>query len=351
MNLPKLFRIRYALKWLKRRGDVSHSIVACTECFGDEGFRRALLAEARKISVPCPACGAMHGAKLDRAGLERGCAIFFVEGTVPTGRGVFAPVIQVNDARGEIDLFGLSSLNRDIERLRTDHGIYCFYYGPPLWRFGKPSDEDGYVHWSDEDLDYVLDNCQSSEINPDSEFYRVQINVKEDEIEDARFCSPPANVTRSTWRFDSENVTICYCAFDIETCLHESRVSLENDIFVAILSPNRPLRLLNLDTCAPPADATRFEDPSIWLLALIYSAERSYPICRRLARRILERGYDGFTYTSFFQQAAERPHRNIAVFGEPIRDARVKVKSINTVRLNELAYRWQLGPVVLGAYR
>jgi hypothetical protein len=250
---------------------------------------------------------------------------------------------------GSSDLFGTESLNSDLTYLEREHGIYCFYNGPPLWQFGKPWGEDGNVDWSMSDFDYIIENCPSRTIVGENILYRAQRNVPEMEICDGRFCSPPESV-QTSWRFDSDDTPICYAAFDVETCLHESRVVLSDDIFVAVMAPKRPLRMLDLSECNTPPGVTPFEDPKIWLLALLYASEASYEVCRKLAKRIRERAYDGFIYTSYFQQASERPHLDVAIFGRPIRDGLLEVTSINKVVLRNVAYDWQFGPVVKGAY-
>ncbi len=325
-------------------------VVACSNCFRDHGLRATAFQAGRDLDGGCPSCRSLTGRKLSRRVLEEVCGEFFVQGSIFTGRGIFAPVIQVNDRRGHSDRFGTAELNADVAMLDEKHDIYCFYYGPPLWMFGKPSEENGQVVWDDADIDYILDNCNKVALESDL-LYRIQRNLKDSEITSHRFCSPPEQFRKNYWRFDSENVSICYAALDVETCLHESRVTLQDDIFVATLAAQRPLHLLDLTTCETPPNTTSFNDPSIWLCSLLYdSGSQSYEVCRRLARHICDRRYDGFVYTSFFQQAAERPHKNVALFGTPIRSGTVAVRSINRVQLRNMVYDWGFGPLTFGAF-
>jgi hypothetical protein len=236
---------------------------------------------------------------LDRETLLEVCQALFVQGSIPSGRGIFAPLVQVNDLHGSSDQFGTPVLNADIDFLRDALQIYCFYYGPPLWMFGKTPGEDGAVEWYDGNLDHIIENCSDLSLSGGAALYRVQLNLGETDLCACRFCSPPQENRMMFWRFDNEDLPICYTAFDVETCLHETRVSLEDEIYVGVLKPRRNLRLLDLSTCATPEGTTQFEDPAIWLRSLLYNGKESYETCRRLATRIRDRGYDGFMYESY----------------------------------------------------
>lgn len=220
---------------------------------------------------------------------------------------------------------------------------------PSLWQFGKPYEEDGTVSWNDSDFDYVIDNCASTILDQQALIYRLQLNVPETELIDSRFCSPP-DAVRKPQRFDSRDLPILYAAFDVETCLHESRITLEDECFVAVLKPSVPAKLLDLSKCTAPAAANQFENPNIWLRALLYNGKDVYEVCRRLANRIHARGFDGFIYPSYFQQTAERTHRNVALFGRPVKAGKLLMHSLQKVRLSNVAYDWQFAPVVKGAY-
>lgn len=323
---------------------MSSEVIACSKCFCDFGLRRTAEAFGMKIDAPCPRCDASDSSKLDHAALEETCYEYFVRGSTRTGYGNFAPLIQFNPLREDFDPFGTPRLNKDLAVLR-DLGFVCFLYGPPLWRFGKPPNEDGIVEWSQDDLDYVIDACPEVWVSTSTQVFRVQIDVGEANIVPQRFCSPPQQFRTRLGRFDSQQLPVWYGAFDVETCLHESRITLQHEISVAVCSPSRPLRMIDLSKCELPVP-TPFEDPAIWLLALIYNGEDSYETCRRLAQEIANRGYDGFLYTSFFQQAASRNHTNIALFNRPIMEGLLEVISMNSVRLKNVAYDWQFGPQV-----
>ena len=324
-------------------------IVICSDCFKDFGLRAIAAHRGTMVPSVCPVCKSTTGSKLTKNELEELCGTYFVRGSTPTGKGIFAPQIQFNDQREEYHLFSTPTVNDDIEMLARVHKIRCFYYCPPLWQFGKPCEEDGTMSWNDSEFDYVIDNCQTRIIDQQTLVYRLQLNVSETELIDSRFCSPP-DAIRKFQRFDSRDLPILYAAFDVETCLHESRITLEDACFVAVLKPLEITKLLDLSKCTSPAAANQFENPNIWLHALLYNGKDIYEVCRRLANRIHARGFDGFIYPSYFQQSAERTHHNIAFFGRPVKAGKLLLHSLQKVRLSNVAYDWQFAPVVKGAY-
>ena len=166
-------------------------------------------------------------------------------------------------------------------------------------------------------------------------------------ISNLRFCSPPDTI-RKYQRFDSEHLPILYAARDVETCLHESRVTLQDECYVAVLVAKKKMNLLDLSGCGSPNNVTPFENPRIWLQSLLYDSDSSYEACRGLARRIQTKGHDGFVYTSYFQQAAQRTHQNVAVFGRPVVSGDFAVRSLQKLRLNDVAYAWQFASIVKG---
>jgi len=326
---------------------LENKIVACSECWADYGLQAIAATLGHEATSNCPSCNSPSGRKLRRSDLYEMCDTFFVDGSVPVGQGMFAPVIQVNDGRGSSDKFGTKELNEDIKRLEKEHGIFCFYYGPPMWMLGKSPDENGDVAWSEEDFDITLDHCQDRILKPNETIYRVRTNLLKQDIKAEQFCSPPEEKRDELWRFDSKELKICYAALDVETCLHETRITLQDNIFVATIRPIKPLRLLDLTTCQR-ADVTPFDNPMIWINSLLYDGKENYHVCRQLAQRIKNRGYDGFVYRSYFQQVAERVHINIALFGGPIAEGAIKVISINTVKVKNATYDWNFGPAIVG---
>lgn len=323
---------------------LARKIIGCSECFHDTGLRKVSEKFGNSSPRPCPNCGSLEGSKLTHKALEVACTEFFVRGSIFSGKGWFAPMLQFNYHDRPIDEVGREPLRKDIRLLSEAFGLKVFLYGPPLWMFGKPVEEGGEQSWETSDYQKICDYHHERELNSNATFFRVQRNI-EFTPEDARFCSPPEEFRRTYGRFDSPELPILYCSLDVETCLHESRVSLEDDIFVATMRPTRTLRLLDLTSPKTGFTISPFDDPRIWLKSLIYD-HGSYDVCQQLALHIRSLGYDGFVVESYFQQVAQAEHANLCLFGRPVVAGSVGVEGVNKVNLHNVSYEFGFGPAV-----
>ena len=75
------------------------AVVACAECFENEGLRLDATAIGGEQSSVCPRCGAIGGGKLTKRSLARLAQSFFVLGSVHRTRFGAAPLITFNDRR------------------------------------------------------------------------------------------------------------------------------------------------------------------------------------------------------------------------------------------------------------
>ena len=103
---------------------------------------------------------------------------------------------------------------------------------------------------------------------------------------------------------------------------------------------------------------------------LFFAGNHSYEICRDIAKKIKEAGYDGIIYSSYYsslrtgampfetvygisvrmfpsykEHAKSQIIQNIALFGKPIAEKIVSVKCINRLILNKVIYDYHFGPV------
>jgi hypothetical protein len=126
---------------------------------------------------------------------------------------------------------------------------------------------------------------------------------------------------------------------------------LADDVFVATLRPKRDLNFIDLSgNYDEPDDADPFDSVE-WFLNGLMSSSRPdiHRYCRRIASTLWEAtSCDGLAYNSYFRSVAGAnlsPRINYAIFGRPIADGKVQVKSINTVRFESIAYDFRLGPI------
>lgn len=327
-----------------RERRLAGEIIGCSECFDDIGLRKVTEKSGNSAPGPCPNCGSLEGSKLTRNSLELACVEFFVRGSIFSCKGWFAPMLQFNYCDRPIDEVGREPLRKDIRLLSEAFGLKVFLYGPPLWMFGKPVEEGGEQSWETSDYQKICDYHNERELDSSATFFRVQRNI-EFTPQDARFCSPPEEFRTTYGRFDSLKLPVLYCSLDVETCLHESRVSLEDDIFVATMHPTRTLRLLDLTSPKSDSDISPFDEPRVWLKSLIYD-HGSYDVCQQLASHISSLGYDGFVVQSYFQQAARAKHANLCLFGRPVVSGSIGVEGVNKVNLHNVSYEFGFGPAV-----
>lgn len=82
--------------------------------------------------------------------------------------------------------------------------------------------------------------------------------------------SPPSGC-RGGGRLDSEDFPVLYASQDIEVRVHECRVTVEDDLFMATLAPTRPIRCLDLTAVLEEDGCTEFErlDMAVHMLFLV----------------------------------------------------------------------------------
>ena len=182
--------------------------------------------------------------------------------------------------------------------------------------------------------------------------------------------SPPAPV--SDGRLDTHTGPVMYGSTDLDTCLHECRVSAEDDLFVATLRPRRKLEFLDLSRLLDePREVSEFESLDLAVNMLFLAGEHSYLVTRAISRAVEQAGFDGMAYPSYFSMLRNgvKPfettygisHRripqyrefedskilpNYAIFGRPVEEGLVEVQCINRVVLSTVVYSVHFGPAL-----
>lgn len=176
-----------------------------------------------------------------------------------------------------------------------------------------------------------------------------------------------------TGRLDTASLPILYASRDLELCVHECRFKAEDDLYVGTLGPANELKMLDLTELLIEEDVTEFESLDMAVHMLFLAGDHSYPIARDVAAAAKEKGFDGLIYPSYFsllrtgampfetiygistrkftnrteyEQSKIAP--NIAIFGRPVSEGRVIVKSINRLIISKAEYAFHFGPVGFG---
>jgi len=216
----------------------------------------------------------------------------------------------------------------------------------------------------------IVNEYPSRVLRENERLFRVRINPSRPDHE-SDYDSPPDGML-GKGRLDSADFPVLYCSQDIEGCIHECRVTVEDDVYLATLIPRRPLRLLDLTVrLEEPSSITEFESVDMAVHMLFFAAAHSYEISRAIACAAQDAGFDGLLYPSYFSQvrSGRMPFEttlgmswrrlpggseyakgsvfpNIALFGRPIAEAVVRLGSINRVVLSRVRYSLSYGPVI-----
>ena len=347
----------------------SDAFVACSNCFSNEGLHLDAERIGESESATCPRCMSIDGKKLTRDRLTALAQLFFVWGSVEKYEYGAAPTIQFNPSR-KTDIAIPKSLCADVTLLEDALGIGFFHYGPRSWMFGeieplKILQQEGTSHGT---IARILGEYGTTTLTEQDKLYRVRKDPTPPS-DQRQYDSAPAQLT--VGRIATDQCPALYTSPDLQTCIHECRVSAEDDLFVATLRPSRDLKLLNVATLLDePPEVTEFESLDLAINMLFLSGKHSYPITRAIAIAALHTGFDGLVYPSYFsmlrngvkpfettygisyRQIAEykqfetaKVSSNYAIFGRPIKDCRVRVSFINRVVLSTVIYSVHFGPV------
>src|SRR6266850_1920303 len=103
-------------------------------------------------------------------------------------------------------------------------------------------------------------------------FYRIRKEPARPD-DPAEYDSPPVS---GTGRLDTPDNPVMYGSQDLQVCIHECRVTAEDDLFVASLAPTCDLTLLDLTHLLHEEHVTEFESLDIGVYMLFLAGPHSY---------------------------------------------------------------------------
>lgn len=340
----------------------------CSECFNDEGLKLSAFQMGTKSEEPCENCGNTSGRKLNAAVIAQLAHRFFVWGTLHRCKFGAAPIIQFNEHQ-KTNITPSSWLEEDIGLFEKAIGIGFFHYGPRLWMIGEVEPLKDLENKDTRELtiDRILNEYPSTYLKKDDSFYRIRVNPEKPSLE-SEYDTAPINYSGSG-RLDSSELPILYGSQDLEVCIHECRVSSEDDIYVATFEAAQDLKLLDLSVVLQE-EFTEFESLDMAVHMLFLAGKHSYEISREISRLAKNNGYDGIIFPSYFSllRSGGMPfettyglsHRripqlqeyegmkiikNLALFDRPLLDSKIRIKCINKLVLHTVEYGVHFGPV------
>jgi len=343
--------------------------IVCSGCFKNHGLRL----EAEKVGFysknTCSLCGSKEYRKLNNALLEKLAFNFFVRGTIHKAYYGAAPLIQFNEYQVTGVKFD-SELDVDLKIFEKQLEIGFFDYGPRLWMVGEiePLKQMQLLNGEEKEIfKKIIKEYSTVFLSEEQTLYRVRKNP-EGNPNTADFDSPPMEYL-GNGRLDSKNNPIFYCSTDLELCLHECRVSSEDQIYVGTFKPSKNLKLLDLSVILNE-DCTEFESLDLSVLMLFLASQHAYIILQKLSNFIRESEFDGIIYPSYFSMLktgnipfetviglsnrrlkdlkdyeAKKIVKSIALFGYPLRDNKLDVISMNKLLLKQVTYDFTMAPI------
>lgn len=340
----------------------------CSKCFKDEGLR--LLAD--KIGFlcndKCENCHSTSGSKLDKERLIHLADRFYRAGTLQRFEYGAAPAITFNEMQKTSVNFD-EVLNEDTKLLSLHTGMGFFHYGPRFWMFGEvePLKALQNENTIETMLSTIIEAYPETNFDKDTKFYRLRKNPEHPENE-SQYDTPP--IASGEGRLDSIDMPVMYASFDLEVCIHECRATADDELYLATLRPKKQLRLIDFSQVLDEGNVTEFESIDMAVFMLFMARDNSYPILRRLSHKVYAMGYDGLIYPSYFsmlhsgaepfettfglshrrikdykEYEESKVHKNLAIFGRPINDAKVVVERINKLFIRQVRYEVEFGPV------
>lgn len=351
--------------------------LACSECFEDQGLRLDAWRLGEDVETACSNCGNYNGRKLVEKSLGQLAYRFFVWGSLHKCNFGAAPVIQFNEHQ-KTSINVSRWLKNDVQLFEKHLGVGFFHYGPRLWMLGeieplKALQDETNQH---EIIERIFKEYPTKILGCDHKIYRIRKSPKKPHLV-SEYDSPSREIAGSGrldekefGRLDDKEFPALYASEDIDVCLHECRVTAEDDIYLATLQPTKQLKMLDLTVLIKEEHVTEFESLDLAIHMLFLATSHAYPITRKISRSAREKGYDGIIYPSYFsllrlgimpfQTTYGLSHRilpqyqeyeqhtaipNAAIFGHPIADERLTVKCINRLVLSQVTYDVRFGPV------
>jgi len=346
-------------------------LILCSNCFKDQGLRLTAFNIGIDKNSFCPRCKTKNGRKLNKELVEKLAYSFFVRGTDVHHIYLYdAPVIQFNEQHYKKSNIDVSKwLKDDIKLIEKAIKVGFFYNTPSTWKVGeveplKKLESESERH---EIVNRILKEYPERILSKKEIIYRLRKNPTNPSNFD-EYDSPPSEYLGGN-RLDSINLPIMYASQDLEICVHECRVTVEDKLFLATLYPKRDLKLLDLSKIIDE-DVTDFESLDIAVNMLFFTGKNTYEITREIALIVNQAGFDGLVYPSFFSLFRSKANhldsmcgksvpsislfkahtksqiiQNVALFGRPIKEKIIAVKCINQVLLNKIIYDVLFGPI------
>jgi len=288
-----------ALHLSRKLGGKLTDIALCSDCFHDQGLRIDAVRIGIEENSPCPSCGSRTGRKLNWGLIATLAHRFFVWGTVHRCEYGAAPLVQFNEHQSTC-ISTAPWFEADLHKIEKIIGVGFLYYCPRLWMIGEVEPLKALQNPATRSLviSRIITEYPTAVLPEGQIFYRIRKDpTKPDNFRE--YDSQPSALTGSG-RLDSAGFPVMYASQDLQICIHECRITAEDELYLATLAPARELRLLDLTEMLQEEEVTEFESLDMAAHMLFLAGKHSYEISREIARAAHAARYDGLIYPSYF---------------------------------------------------
>jgi hypothetical protein len=257
-------------------------------------------------------------------------------------------VLQHNPDRPFDDVEFDSDTARDWTLIKSHIKGGLFFYGPPLWRVGVTEHYEEPNTVTDAVLDKIIEKLSIKAIPQGFKTFRIRKNIHSKSVmSPTQYDIPPPHIVREFGRFDDANVQILYTSQSIPVCLHECRVAVTDDIFVATFEAATELRVADLTADYDQGQVSPFEDLRNFFNGIFLTRHNStYDIARKISLLIKNKLYvDGFIADSYFTTVSQEPvSQNYCFYPDALGRHKLKLHSLNRLHLQTVSYSYSFGP-------
>ncbi|WP_430816556.1 RES family NAD+ phosphorylase [Carboxylicivirga sp. RSCT41] len=319
----------------------------CSDCLINEGLK----IEAERIGIrnnnQCTNCNSFSGKKLNKEIIQKIVDRFFRQGSIDNDYHL--PIYQLSFVEYEEMIPFTEETRADLKLLKANSGINIAYHSPRLTDLGYTdisAEIEIIEHEAKEKLNVLIDRLFSKfkdkTLNTNTKLFRIRVNPNSPRT-NAEFDTPPKEYIREG-RLNNKETPIFYCSEDLNTCVHEVKSTVYDNLYLATFKTKQPLKILSLIDYNKELDLHEMEN-YISYISYLFRTDLDYNMCQKLAIRAKERGYDGIEYYSFFSKVIGDRKSNIALFGYPMKDGILSLKSVNRLRIEKIDYKLNFGPV------
>lgn len=334
------------------------SPVFCSRCFSNTGVSKLAAEMGSATHDECGQCGLLGGVKINTDQAHFIFEKFYVTGSHAS---CYLPSVFLEGAQQESDINFESSAQSDYEMFSKVLGLRLRRYTPSTVLLGRTQIrteiEDAVrqdpnvaprplLQRLQANLQALLETGSIYELEKGTSFYRARVSPSKP-LEHREYDSPPIDKVQAN-RIAGKGYRVLCGSFDMQTCLLEVRPDLDSlvhhKVFLASLRLKEALKVVDFTLHTTAMGGTQMD---LTLRPFFEANENSYHLTQLLSVFAKGRGYDGIIYPSALQciSGSRESLRNLAIFGAPIAEGKVEVKSINRMLVRSVINEFELGPV------